>query len=184
MTFLKIVFHSDHRHTAKLAHFVLEGAASLHGVDAEIVDVTNLDEHGWEKLHQSDAIIFGSPTYMGSVSGPFKSFIDQTGKFWLDRKWENKIAAGFSVSGHPAGDKLNTLQQISIFAMQHGMIWVGQNTLAARDSTDTAKINKAGAWLGLTAEQDTDHDILISKDDAETAKLFGARVAGAAKRWG
>src|SRR3546814_7111133 len=35
-----------------------------------------------EELNAADAIVFGTPTYMGGVSGPFKTFMDATSKVW------------------------------------------------------------------------------------------------------
>ena len=64
MTSIAIVFHSGYGHTAKQAEAVRDGAATLHPIDAE----GNLPDGTWEALAAADAIIMGSPTYMGSVS--------------------------------------------------------------------------------------------------------------------
>jgi len=130
-----------------------------------------------------DAIIFGAPTYMGSVAGGFKAFMDETGELWLERRWANKIAAGFTCAVSTGGDKLNTLMQISVFAAQHGMIWVGQDEIGAPVKKDNAGINMSGVWLGLGATDSVDKGALIDAGDAETARRFGARVADAAMRW-
>ena len=37
---------------------------------------------GWETLAAADAIIFGSPTYMGGASWQFKKFADASSKVW------------------------------------------------------------------------------------------------------
>ena len=37
----------------------------------------------WDVLLQADGIIFGSPTYMGSVSWQFKKFADASSKPWF-----------------------------------------------------------------------------------------------------
>ena len=55
-----------------------------------------------EQLDASDGIIFGSPTYMGSVSGQMESFLDATAERWLAQSWKDKVARAFSVSGDPA----------------------------------------------------------------------------------
>ncbi len=69
-----------------------------------------------------DGYILGSPTYLGGVSAPFKSFMDATGKLWRTQQLKGRLAAGFTVSSLPAGDKQSTLVSMFIFAMQHGML--------------------------------------------------------------
>lgn len=174
---ITIPFHSGNGHTEKLASFIAEGATHTKNVKADLLNVSDPSAIDWDKLHTADAIVFGSPTYMGSVSGPFKSFMDQTGNFWLDQKWKNKIAAGFTVSSALGGDKLNSLIQLSIFAAQHGMIWASTGILGSLYTNDDKRLNEPGSWLGLSAIASRDKDELITAQDAETAKLFGARIA-------
>ncbi len=40
---------------------------------------------------------------MGSVSGPFKTFMDASSRVWLEQKWKDKLAAGFTISGSFSG---------------------------------------------------------------------------------
>lgn len=184
MKLITIAYYTGSGHTKKLATFVLEGITTVSGVEAELINVEDLDDFPWEKLQRSDAIIFGSPTYMGNVAGPFKSFMDKTGDFWNEQKWADKIGAGFTVGTSSSGDKLNSLIQMSVFAAQHGMIWVGQNHVGSKHTKDGLNLNEAGSWLGLMAQSDMDKDKLISGPDSQTARLFGMRVAKAVIRWG
>jgi multimeric flavodoxin WrbA len=179
MTSVTIVYHSGYGHTAAQAAAVLEGVQSVLGVSAQLIRVEDVENH-WETLDRSDAIVFGSPTYMGSVSGPFKTFMDATSRRWLQQAWKDKIAAGFTNSGSLSGDKLNTLVQLAIFAAQHGMLWVGQAELPAGRADDA--INRIGSMLGAAAQ--SDHGSTgPSEGDLATARRFGARVAQAAQRW-
>ena len=69
MATIAVVFHSGYGHTLRMAQAVAQGAgAELVPIDAE----GNVSEAGWETLSAADAIIMGSPTYMGSVSWQFK----------------------------------------------------------------------------------------------------------------
>ena len=187
MTIIAIPYFTGSGHTRKLAELVSEGirsvSDSVSDVEVELINIENLNSTPWEKLHRADAIIFASPTYMGSVAGPFKSFIDKTSDFWIEQKWADKIAAGITVGTSASGDKLNVLVQMSLFAAQHGMIWVGQNHIGSKYTNDGQKINEDGSWLGLIAQSDRDKSKLIVDHDAQTAKLFGKRVAKAALRW-
>ena len=57
-----VVYHSGYGPTQRVAQQVADGAgAELLAIDAE----GNLPEGGWEQLQAADAIVFGSPTYMG-----------------------------------------------------------------------------------------------------------------------
>lgn len=57
-----VVYHSGYGHTQRVAQFVAEGAkAQIIAIDAE----GNISEADWTAINAADAIIFGSPTYMG-----------------------------------------------------------------------------------------------------------------------
>jgi len=73
------------------------------------------------ELDRADAIVFGSPTYMGGVSAEFAKFKDWTSRRWMDGAWRNKLGAGFTSSASWNGDKHNTLYQLLTLALQHGM---------------------------------------------------------------
>ncbi|MBI4751393.1 MAG: flavodoxin family protein [Acidobacteria bacterium] len=176
-----IVYHSGYGHTAAQAEAVARGAASVEGTTVEVFTsddaITNL-----EKLNDFDAIIFGSPTYMGSVSSKMKAFMEASSKMWMELKWKDKIAAGFSNSGSLSGDKLNTLLQFAVFAGQHAMIWVGMDVLPSGAPGDPESINRVGSFLGAMAQ--STHGTAVPPDgDLKTAELLGRRVALTAQQW-
>ena len=124
MSKIAIVYHSGYGHTQVQAEAVARGAAAVAGSAVALIPVADAEARAAE-LDAADAIVFGAPTYMGSASAPFKGFMDWSSKAWFGQKWKDKLAAGFTNSGSHSGDKLNTLVQMFIFAMQHGMIWIG-----------------------------------------------------------
>lgn len=180
-TQISIAYHSGYGHTEALAQAVAGGARRAAGTEVHIIDVTAMTDEDWDTLDRSDAIIFGSPTYMGAVSGPFKLFMDQTSKIWMDRGWQNKLAAGFTVSGSQAGDKFATLSQLATLAAQHGMLWISLNQLPGNNSSagSVEDLNRIGGSIGAMAQANTDEggDIAPPPADRETAALLGARVA-------
>ncbi|WP_371918988.1 flavodoxin family protein [Pseudomonas sp. B28(2017)] len=95
ITRVAVVYHSGYGHTAKQAEAVAKGAGSVAGTEALLISVEDIDQY-WETLEGVDAIIFGSPTYMGSASAQFKGFMDATSRtvFAKGGVWGNKIAAG------------------------------------------------------------------------------------------
>ena len=176
MTKIAVVFHSGYGHTLRMAQAVAEGAgAELVAVDVE----GNLPEGGWETLNAADAIIMGSPTYMGSVSWQFKKFADASSKQWYAQDWKDKVFAGFTNSATMNGDKLSTLHYLFTLAMQHSGIWVGtgmkaSNTKAAQRND----VNYVGSFSGAMAQSPSDSSPAeMLPGDLETAKLFGQRVA-------
>jgi NAD(P)H dehydrogenase (quinone) len=188
MSQITIVYHSGYGHTAKLAQAVLAGARQIEGADAALVAIDaegNIPDEGWARLAGSDAIVFGSPTYMGTVSWQFKKFADASSKVWFGHGWKNKIAAGFTNSASPSGDKLSTLHYQFTLSQQHAMIWVGTGMMPA--STKAAQrndTNHLGSFVGAMAASPADASVdEMLPGDLETAKLFGARVAEVAGKF-
>jgi NAD(P)H dehydrogenase (quinone) len=169
MTKNVVVFHSGYGHTERVAQFVAEGAkAQLIAIDAD----GNISDADWATLDAADSIIFGSPTYMGMASWQFKKFADASSKRWFTGVWENKVAAGFTISASPSGDKLSTIQYFITLAQQHGMVWVGQA------SKNDGNINRLGSNSGLMAQVGpTSPAADIPQSDLDTAKAYGERVA-------
>ncbi|MBI1753278.1 MAG: flavodoxin family protein [Acidobacteria bacterium] len=179
MSKVAIVFHSGYGHTKVLAERVQAGAESVPGTRASLISVEDIEAR-WAELEAADAIVFGSPTYMGNVSGPFKTFMDASSKPWLEQKWKDKLAAGFTISGSPSGDKLNTLQSLMIFAMQHGMIWVGNAEMPYNEEG----INRLGSFSGLMAQAgQVAPEVEPNLADRTSAERLGQRVATATARW-
>lgn len=171
-----IVFHSGYGHTRRLAEAVAEGAAGeLLAIDAE----GHLPEGGWERLAAADAIVFGSPTYMGSVSWQFKKFADASSKPWFTQQWKDKLFAGFTNSASPSGDKGQTLNAMFTLAMQHGGVWVGTGMLpSSAKAAQRNDLNHLGAFSGAMAQTPSDAGVdEMAPGDLATARAFGDRVA-------
>ncbi|MBP2199019.1 flavodoxin family protein [Pantoea cypripedii] len=178
---ISIVYDSGYGHTARVAQAVAAGVNEVDGAEVCLMPVA---EGGidWEKLEKSDAIIFGSPTYNGMVSARLKLFFEDSTKVaWVNLKWRNKIAAGFTNSGAQHGDKLNSLVSMMLFASQHGMVWVGLDLMPGNSSStgSTSDLNRLGSWLGVMTQANTDEapDIAPPVSDLLTAQYLGRRVA-------
>jgi NAD(P)H dehydrogenase (quinone) len=175
-----IVSHGKYGHTNLLAESVMQGITEVSGTEASMLSCDDLEDSHLELLDSADAIIFGSPTYFGNVSAEFKSFMDSTGRRWLLQPWRNKIAAGFTVSSGPSGDKQSVLNSMCVFAMQHGMIWVGLDGVPKYGTSedDPKCFNHSGSWLGLMARSRGDKEMArLSVGDVKTANYFGRRIA-------
>lgn len=182
---IAIIFHSVSGTTKKLAEAVEHGAMSISGVEvikieifgADIVKGRFINSILIEQLKDVDAMIFGSPTFMGCVSAQFKAFADATGDLWAEKTWSNKFASGFTIGSNLSGDQLNTIQYLQTFANQHGMLWA---SLDIPGNCDPKNRNRLGAQSGLIAHS---KDGELNQIDLNTANYLGQRVANVAKRF-
>lgn len=179
---LAVIYHSAHGNTEHIAQFIAQGAAGVSGVRTELIRAEDLVSAP-ERLLGFDGFIFGSPTYLGGVSGPFKTFMDATGRLWKTHALKGKLASGFTVSALPSGDKQSTLLSMFVFAMQHGMLWVGNAILPEQHSGvpyDEAA-NRLGSWSGLMAQAGHSSAAAASfaPGDIKTARMFGGNIAQA-----
>lgn len=176
---IAIIYHSGCGHTALFAKHVTEGVGSVKGVTVELITADKATER-MDELTTFDGFIFGTPTYMGTVSAPFKAFMDASSGAWMKQSWKAKVAAGFTVSGSPSGDKLNTLITLAIFSAQHGMMWVGNpimNETYQGVAPDDAA-NRLGSFLGAMAQAgNVAPETAFVPGDLKTARLFGENFA-------
>ena len=181
-----VVFHSGFGHTRVQAEAVHRGAARVPGTTATLIAVEDVEAH-WDTIDDADALVLGTPTYMAGPSAPFKTFLDATSARWSEQRWRDKLAAGFTNSAGLNGDKLATLQALALFAMQHGMVWVGLGLLPndGGDGDGTGELNRLAGFLGAMAQSDADLPATVAPPaaDQRTAEHLGARVARAAHRW-
>ncbi len=181
-----VVYHSGYGHTKKLAESVLEGVQESKKATGILISVDDVDSH-WEDLDHATAIIFGAPTYMGSVSAGFWTFAERTSKRWMDMKWKDKLAAAFINSGSQNGDKQQSLNAMFNLSQQHGMIWVGLGLMPGNASStgSVEDLNRLGSFGGAFAQSNSDEgpDTAPPKSDRLTAKHLGQRVAEISARW-
>lgn len=175
-----IVYHSVTGTTARLAEAVADGCHSVPEVTAALLRIEAADiEQGRyhnrtviNAIDRADAVIFGSPTFMGSVSAQFKAFADATaGEYWGEQLWADKIAAGFTVGTGYCGDTLHSLHYLQILAAQQGMLWAGLDLAGAGDRKAP---NRLGAQAGVIVRA---VDGAIETPDLHTAFYLGQRVA-------
>lgn len=173
-----IIYHSGYGHTVRMAAAVAEGA----GADSVLVAIDpegNIPDDAWQILADADAIVFGSPTYMGGPSWQFKKFADASSKPWFEGAWQNKIFGGFTNSASINGDKLNTLEYFFLLSGQHAGIWVGLDIKPANvKASKRDDLNRMGSYIAPMAQTPADASPEeMSSGDLETARLYGARVA-------
>ncbi len=170
---IAVVYHSGYGHTQKVAEVIHETLQSISKIHADLLAIDaegNLSEAGWGTLAKADTIIFGSPTYMGSVSWQFKKFADASSKF----------AAGFTNSASMNGDKLSTLHYMVTLAMQQSMLWISMGMMPSNTkAADRNDLNYLGSYVGLMAQSPSDASPEEGPlgGDLETANIFARRIA-------
>jgi NAD(P)H dehydrogenase (quinone) len=156
MSKVLIIYDSRTGNTEKMASAVADGVRSVDGaeVTVKIVDNAKVGD-----LLKFDAIILGSPTYYGNVSGKLKEFIDKSYK--IHGKLEGKVGGAFTSSGLTATGAETTNLAILHALLIHGMVVQGRSD---------------DKHYGPTAVE------APKKDEAESCKELGKRVATLATR--
>ncbi|WP_242059321.1 MULTISPECIES: flavodoxin family protein [Nostoc] len=194
MSTVAIVYFSGTGHTHLMAQAIAEGAGKLVGTEVELLQITGeqivngrwQDATIMEKLNRADAIVFGSPTYMGGVAAQFKAFLDAASQVWFTQQWKDKIAGGFTHSSSLSGDKQGTLLYLAINAAQHSMIWVGAGDFPSHYLGKTDGLNRLGSFLGIMGQSPMDmsgSDATLDPGDRLTAENYGQRIGTTVKRW-
>jgi NAD(P)H dehydrogenase (quinone) len=173
-----VVYHSVHGHTRALAEHLADGARIVPGARVHLVEI---------RAEDSDAIILGSPTLMGSVSAVFKAFMEAAFTPFTTQAWKDKLAAGFTMSASQSGDKLVVLEELAVFAAQMGMQWIGVGDMPGNNWSGGSRddVNRLGSWLGLMSQSHADQgaEHAGSRGDLITAQRFGERIARLTQRW-
>lgn len=184
MSNVAIVYHSGYGHTAVVADAVAEGVKRAGGT-ANIVKLESAEQDftaALDAVSAADAVIFGSPTYMGDVSVPLRAFFVASAKIWMGQGWKDKLAAGFTNGLTFGGNKDHTISSIWVLAMQHGMIWAGPAVpLGNTEGNSTAApeaANRIGSATGVITQSDNaGPDVTPPAGDKEFARLLGERIA-------
>lgn len=195
MAVVTIIYHSVHGHTAAVAEAVHRGAASQDGTVAQLIALRGEDMNAgtWHNdavlaaLAASDAIVFGSPTHFGGVSGVFRAFTEATVPIWGQQLWKDKLAGGFTNSASQSGDKLMALQLMAGYAAQMGMLWipVGDPPRNNWSGGHAGEINRIGSFLGVMSQANVDQSAEAAPpaSDRAFAERYGARIAAVARHW-
>lgn len=187
MSKIAIVYFSGYGHTVRQAEAVQRGAE---GAGAEVTMIRipqdgDLPAETLETIGTADAIVYGSPTYMGGVPWQFKRFADASSKPWFGQLWKDKLAAGFTNSASLNGDKFSTMSYFWTLSQQHGQLWVGPGILPSNKlASGGGDTNWAGGFGGAYAisPSDSTPEQAPFPGDLETARILGERVARFADR--
>jgi NAD(P)H dehydrogenase (quinone) len=141
-----IVFYSMHGHILKMAHAVAEGVDQVDGVRAELrrvpetipedvlrkagaweahLECSSIAECMLEDLVEADAVIFGTPTRYGNMTGQMRLFMDKTGSLWLKQALAGKVGGVFTSGNTQHGGQESTILSFYTNLLHHGMVIAG-----------------------------------------------------------
>ncbi|NLC99339.1 MAG: NAD(P)H:quinone oxidoreductase [Gammaproteobacteria bacterium] len=140
MTKVLVLYHSMYGHIETMANAVAVGARGVAGVEVtvkrvpETMDADIFKNAGGKtdqaaevatpaELADYDAIIVGTPTRFGSMSGQMRNFFDQTGGLWAKGALAGKVASVFTSTGTGGGQEMTITSTWTTLA-HHGMIIV------------------------------------------------------------
>lgn len=139
MAKILVLYYSMYGHIETMAHAVADGANRVDGVEVVVKRVPetmqaeafakaggktqNAPVATPQELAEYDAIIFGTPTRFGNMSGQMRTFLDQTGGLWASGALYGKIASVFSSTGTGGGQE-QTITSTWTTLAHHGMIIV------------------------------------------------------------
>ncbi len=194
-----VLYHSMYGHIETMAGKVAEGARSVSGVEVTVKRVPEtmdpeLFKNAGGKVDQPapvaapteladyDAIIFGTPTRFGNMSGQMRNFLDQTGGLWAKGALAGKVASVFTSTGTGGGQEMTITSTWTTLA-HHGMILVpiGYRNPALFDISQVGGGTPYGASTiagGDGSRQPDDRELEIARHQGElvaqlTLKLFG-----------
>lgn len=190
MTDIAVIYFSGAGNTHLMAKAIAIGTQIILDTKVQLLRITGeqivngrwKDEAMVATLNSADAIVFGSPTYMGGVAAQFKAFVDGVSSAWAQQLWKDKIAGGFTHSGGLSGDKQGTLIYLAINATQHSMIWVGAGEMSQPNG-----VNRLGSYQGVMGQAVPDFTgtktVELDPGDQLSCELYGQRIAEATQRW-
>ena len=179
-----VLYYSTYGHIAQMADAIAEGAREggavvdirrvpdLSGVQVARPDapVATVDE-----LANYDAIVIGTGTRYGRMSGPMAAFLDQTGGLWATGKLNGKVGAAFTSTASQHGGQETTLFSIITNLLHFGMTVVGLDYgYQAQMGLDEVK---GGAPYGATTIAGGKGERQPSEADLGGARYLGKRVA-------
>ena len=186
-----VLYHSMYGHIETLAAKIAEGAKSVAGVEVtikrvpETIPAEAFKAAGGKadqaaavatpaELAEYDAIIFGTPTRFGNMSGQMRTFHDQTGGLWAKGGLAGKVGSVFTSTGTLGGQETTVTSFWNTLA-HHGMVIVPAGFPVA-SQFDLSQV-KGGSPYGAATVAGADGSRQPSAPELELAFAQGAKVA-------
>lgn len=197
MAKLLVLYHSMYGHIETMAQHVAEGARKVDGVEVTIKRVPEtMPEEAFKaaggktdqqapvakpaELAEYDAIIIGTPTRFGNMSGQMRNFLDQTGGLWAKGALAGKLASVFTSTGTGGGQEMTITSAWTTLA-HHGMVIVpiGYRNPAMFDISQVSGGTPYGASTlagGDGQRRPDDRELDIARHQGELVAKLAAKL--------
>ena len=194
-----VLYHSMYGHIETMAQAVAEGARRVEGVDVTLKHVPEtMDQEMFKnaggktnlagnvaspaELADYDAIIVGTPTRFGNMSGQMRNFFDQTGGLWAKGALFGKVASVFTSTGTGGGEEM-TITSVWTTLAHHGMTIVPIG-YGAPELFDISKVSGGTPYGASTlaggdgSRQPDERELSIARFQGEPVAKITAKLKG------
>jgi len=197
MTRILVLYYSMYGHIERMAQAVAQGVGEAAGCEValkrvpETMDEARSREAGAkldqaapiaspEELGDYDALILGTPTRYGNMTGQMRSFLDQTGSLWASGALVGKVGSAFTSTASQHGGQETTLTSIHSNLLHFGMVVVGvpyscQDLLTLEEISGGTPYGASTIAAGDGSRQPTERELSI-------ARFQGRHVADVARK--
>ncbi len=191
-----ICFYSTFGHIYRMAEAVADGVHDVRNAEVDMRRVAEtLPEDVLERmgaleaqkafshlpicevqdLASADAVIFGTPTRFGNMSGQMRQFLDGTGQLWAKGTLVDKIGSVFTSTATQHGGQESTILSFHTTLLHHGMVVVGlPYTFQAQARMDEIT---GGSPYGASTIVGPKGERMPSENELAAARFQGRRVA-------
>ncbi len=191
MAKILVLYYSMYGHVETMASTVAEGAKGVSGAEVTVKRVAEtMSDQSFlgaggkseqaapvadpKELPEYDAVIFGTPTRFGNMSGQMRTFLDQTGGLWAEGKLHGKLASVFTSTGTGGGQE-HTISSFWTTLAHHGMVIVPLG-YGIPDFFDVSEMN-GGTPYGASTIAGGDGSRQPSEKELNIARYQGKLVA-------
>ncbi|GLR09767.1 NAD(P)H:quinone oxidoreductase [Mixta theicola] len=191
MAKILVLYYSMYGHVETMAQAVAEGARRVSGAEVtvkrvpETMDAERFAQVGGktqqdapeatpDELPQYDAILFGTPTRFGNMSGQMRTFLDRTGGLWASGALYGKLASVFTSTGTGGGQE-QTITSTWITLAHHGMVLVPIG-YGIKEMYDISQV-RGGTPYGASTYAGGDGSRQPTAEELSIARFQGEHVA-------
>ena len=186
-----VLYYSSYGHVEKMAMAVAEGVREAGGEAVvkrvpETVPADVARKQGYkldqaapiatvDELPQYDAIVFGTPTRYGGMTGQMRTFLDQTGGLWMKGALAGKVGSVFTSTATQHGGQESTILTFHPLLLHMGMVVVGL-PYAFQGQMGVGEV-MGNSPYGASTIADNDGSRQPSKVELDGARYQGRHVA-------
>ena len=192
MAKILVLYHSMYGHIETMANAVADGARSVAGAQVTVKRVPETmpadafqsaggkaDQAAAvaspQELAEYDAIIVGTPTRFGNMTGQMRTFWDQTGGLWAKGALIGKVGSLFTSTGTSGGQEMTVVNTWTTLA-HHGMVIVPIGYVLPQQ-TDLSSVKGGHMPYGASTIAGPDGSRQPVADELAVARNQGATVA-------